>query len=222
MTTHNDQQSDTAAIRREAPRSVADKGRRLALPIGSGQGRGTPSEVKRPASQRLCFSTASVLWHSHEGLCRMRRSFRSASLPLGGRTPERSAAGTRHGWSSPRTTVVWAVVASTDAEAVHRDLEAGFTPAACDLLLNRAVELLPLASTQRPGRDHTDAQPDHFFARELPQRFGTIPQRHLLSRMQSSGSSIAISLGWPRRRSPTRVNELTLSEIGSASCRERV
>jgi hypothetical protein len=64
-----------------------------------------------------------------------------------------------------RATVVWAVVASTDAEAVHRDLEAGFTRAACDLLLNRAVELLPLASPQRPGRDSTDARLDRLVSR---------------------------------------------------------
>jgi hypothetical protein len=40
---------------------------------------------------------------------------------------------------------VWAAVGPTAAAAVHRDIEAGSTRAACSLLLNRAVELLPLA-----------------------------------------------------------------------------
>jgi hypothetical protein len=54
------------------------------------------------------------------------------------------------GWSSPTTTPVWAVLTASDAEAVRRDLEAGCPGAACGLLLNRAVELLPLAAVARP------------------------------------------------------------------------
>jgi hypothetical protein len=53
------------------------------------------------------------------------------------------------GWSSPTTTPVWAVLTAHDAEAVRQDLEAGCPRAACGLLLNRAVELLPLAAVAR-------------------------------------------------------------------------
>jgi hypothetical protein len=52
-------------------------------------------------------------------------------------------------WSSPTTTPVWAVLTAIDAEAVHRDLEAGCPRAACGLLLNRAVEILSLAAVAR-------------------------------------------------------------------------
>ena len=50
--------------------------------------------------------------------------------------------------SSPTTTLVWAVLTANDAEAVCRDLEAGCPGAACNLLLNRAVEILPLGPTE--------------------------------------------------------------------------
>ena len=53
------------------------------------------------------------------------------------------------GWSSPTTTPVWAVLTAHDAEAVRRDLEAGCPGTACSLLLNRAVEILPLAAVTR-------------------------------------------------------------------------
>jgi hypothetical protein len=46
--------------------------------------------------------------------------------------------------SSPTTTVVWAVVTEDDAEAIRHELAADGRWAACNLLLNRAVELLPL------------------------------------------------------------------------------
>jgi hypothetical protein len=44
------------------------------------------------------------------------------------------------------TTAVWALVADEDAEAIRADLSAGRPGEACNLLLNRAVELLPLTS----------------------------------------------------------------------------
>lgn len=52
------------------------------------------------------------------------------------------------GWSSPVTTLVWAVLTANDAEAVRRDLEAGCPGAACSLLLNWAVEILPLGPAE--------------------------------------------------------------------------
>jgi hypothetical protein len=48
-------------------------------------------------------------------------------------------------WSSPTTTVVWAVVTEDDAEAIQHELAADGRWPACNLLLNRAVEILPLA-----------------------------------------------------------------------------
>jgi hypothetical protein len=44
------------------------------------------------------------------------------------------------------STLVWALVADEDAEAIRADLSAGRHRDACNLLLNRAVELLPLSS----------------------------------------------------------------------------
>ena len=44
------------------------------------------------------------------------------------------------------TTAVWALVADEDAEAIRAELSAGRPGEACHLLLNRAVELLPLTS----------------------------------------------------------------------------
>ena len=44
------------------------------------------------------------------------------------------------------TTAVWALVADEDAEAIRADLSAGRHRDACNLLLNRAVELLSLLS----------------------------------------------------------------------------
>ena len=44
------------------------------------------------------------------------------------------------------TMAVWALVADEDAEAIRADLSAGRHRDACNLLLNRAVELLPLTS----------------------------------------------------------------------------
>jgi hypothetical protein len=44
------------------------------------------------------------------------------------------------------TTAVWALVADEDAEAIRAALSAGRPGEACNLLLNRAVELLPLTS----------------------------------------------------------------------------
>ena len=49
------------------------------------------------------------------------------------------------GWTHS-TTVVWALLADEDAEAIRADLSAGRPGEACHLLLNRAVELLPLTS----------------------------------------------------------------------------
>ena len=53
------------------------------------------------------------------------------------------------GWSSPTTTPVWAVLTANDAEAIRQNLEAGCPGPACSLLLNRAVEILPLAAVAR-------------------------------------------------------------------------
>jgi len=49
------------------------------------------------------------------------------------------------GWTHS-TTAVWALLADEDAEAIRADLSAGRPGEACDLLLNRAVELLPPTS----------------------------------------------------------------------------
>ena len=44
------------------------------------------------------------------------------------------------------TTAVWALLTDEDAEAIRAALSAGRPGEACNLLLNRAVELLPLTS----------------------------------------------------------------------------
>ena len=51
----------------------------------------------------------------------------------------------RAGWTQSAT-AVWALLADEDAEAIRADLSAGRPGEACNLLLNRAVELLPLSS----------------------------------------------------------------------------
>ena len=51
----------------------------------------------------------------------------------------------RAGWTGA-TTAVWALVADEDAEAIRANLSAGRHRDACNLLLNCAVELLPLTS----------------------------------------------------------------------------
>ena len=51
----------------------------------------------------------------------------------------------RAGWTHSAT-AVWALLADEDAEAIRADLSAGRPGEACNLLLNRAVELLPLSS----------------------------------------------------------------------------
>ena len=51
----------------------------------------------------------------------------------------------RAGWTHAAT-AVWALLADEDAEAIRADLSARRPGAACTLLLNRAVELLPLSS----------------------------------------------------------------------------
>ena len=51
----------------------------------------------------------------------------------------------RAGWTHSAT-AVWALLADEDAEAIRADLSAGRPGEACHLLLNRAVELLPLSS----------------------------------------------------------------------------
>ena len=50
------------------------------------------------------------------------------------------------GWLTRSTTAVWVLVNDEDAEAIRANLSAGDPGGACDLLLNRAIELLPLAS----------------------------------------------------------------------------
>ena len=47
-------------------------------------------------------------------------------------------------WSSPTTTVFWAVVTEDDAETIRHELATAGRWPACNLLLNRAVELIPL------------------------------------------------------------------------------
>ena len=49
------------------------------------------------------------------------------------------------GWTHS-TTAVWALLADEDAEAIRAVLSSGRPGEACNLLLNRAVELLPLSS----------------------------------------------------------------------------
>jgi hypothetical protein len=51
-------------------------------------------------------------------------------------------------WSSRTTTVVRAVIPEDDAEAIRRELAADCHRPACNLLLNRAVEILPLACVE--------------------------------------------------------------------------
>ena len=51
----------------------------------------------------------------------------------------------RAGWTHSAT-AVWALLADEDAEAIRADLCAGRHGDACNLLLNRAVELLSLLS----------------------------------------------------------------------------
>ena len=51
-------------------------------------------------------------------------------------------------WTSRTTAVVWAVVPEDDAEAIWRELVAEGRRTACDLLLNRATEILPLACAE--------------------------------------------------------------------------
>ena len=51
-------------------------------------------------------------------------------------------------WSSAATTVVWAVIAENDAEMIRRELAADRRYAACNLLLNRAVEVLSFGSVE--------------------------------------------------------------------------
>jgi hypothetical protein len=43
------------------------------------------------------------------------------------------------------TTAVWVLINDEDAEDIRADLSAGDPGHACDLLLNRAIELPPLA-----------------------------------------------------------------------------
>jgi hypothetical protein len=55
------------------------------------------------------------------------------------------------GWTYS-TTAVWALLADEDAEAIRADLSAGRHRDACNLLLNRAVELLSPSRLSRPLR----------------------------------------------------------------------
>ena len=49
-------------------------------------------------------------------------------------------------WLTRSTTAIWILVKDEDAEAVRADLSAGNSGTACNLLLNRAIELLLLTS----------------------------------------------------------------------------
>jgi hypothetical protein len=48
--------------------------------------------------------------------------------------------------SEPSSTVVWALLQETDAEDLRTEIGAGRSRDAYDLLLNRAVEILPIAA----------------------------------------------------------------------------
>jgi hypothetical protein len=47
-------------------------------------------------------------------------------------------------WSSPATTVVRAVIAEDDAEALRRELRIGDPVGACTMLMDRALEVLAI------------------------------------------------------------------------------
>ena len=47
--------------------------------------------------------------------------------------------------SQPSSTTVWALLEESDAEALRTEIGAGHSRDAYDLLLNRAVEILPIA-----------------------------------------------------------------------------
>ena len=61
---------------------------------------------------------------------------------------------TRHRFERP-TTVAWTLLDDGDAESIRSEVAAGHHSAACGLLLNRAIELLPIAAampeTTRPA-----------------------------------------------------------------------
>ena len=61
---------------------------------------------------------------------------------------------TRHRFARP-TTVAWTLLDDGDAESIRSEVAAGHHSAACGLLLNRAIELLPIAAampeTTRPA-----------------------------------------------------------------------
>jgi hypothetical protein len=52
---------------------------------------------------------------------------------------------TRHQFARP-TTVTWALLDAGDAESIRSEVAAGHHSAACGLLLNRAIELLPIVA----------------------------------------------------------------------------
>jgi hypothetical protein len=49
-------------------------------------------------------------------------------------------------WTSPTATVVEALIDEDDAEAIRRELAADHNDVACNLLLNRAFELITLGT----------------------------------------------------------------------------
>jgi hypothetical protein len=52
-------------------------------------------------------------------------------------------------WASPRTAVVQVTLAEDDAELIHRELASNRPDSACNLLLNRARQLVPLRPEAR-------------------------------------------------------------------------
>ena len=73
---------------------------------------------------------------------------------------------------SPRSSaVVWALLEEPDAEALRTEVDAGRLRDACDLLLDRAVEILPIAAAvpDPDGRDAPSRQAVSPLSSNLPE-----------------------------------------------------
>ncbi|MFO0888335.1 MAG: hypothetical protein U0790_04210 [Isosphaeraceae bacterium] len=101
--------------------------------------------------RRPCYVPAMrafVCEIDHHGLRRLLPEYLLPAEELGGlaRAPSRRS-----------SAIVWALLEETDAEAVRAELGAGRRREACDLLLDRAVELLPLEAAL-PGAPSGDGR----------------------------------------------------------------